>query len=393
MMWGGDVHVPTGHQQVDGTTSSLITYIHHQLVMFMPCCGTLAGVAMWCSLPTHWLAAVFTHPLLGIMSVCRSLASVVAWWCGWSLLPVVPALWVPPYPRSCWPWLVLTTATPLPVEPPPPLATLVSTDYICHACILILFDCCIMLADAQVWFLGDLRDPDRYLCCFQSSWVVKRGIPLSDWWPVLPSLYRWHYLAMEHHGFPLKGATQLGQKSNTPVKPAFLICWCSAPWTQQKYWSLTAIVRLAPLISSIMSGVSKCVYISIPHHIVPSLWHISWVLVVCGVSLVVVGFFFLGVGGGGGSEDKTKYSAASHIHTQSLKTFFKFSGWPCFPEFCWFFISAKATYAAISKTYSYLTPDLWKETVFTKSPYQEFTDYLMKNHSRVAVQRQEQKIY
>ena len=35
-------------------------------------------------------------------------------------------------------------------------------------------------------------------------------------------------------------------------------------------------------------------------------------------------------------------------------------------------ISAKATYAAIAKTYAYLTPDLWKETVFTKSPYQEF---------------------
>lgn len=35
-----------------------------------------------------------------------------------------------------------------------------------------------------------------------------------------------------------------------------------------------------------------------------------------------------------------------------------------------FFSSAKATFDAISKTYSYLTPDLWKETVFTKSPYQ-----------------------
>ena len=33
-------------------------------------------------------------------------------------------------------------------------------------------------------------------------------------------------------------------------------------------------------------------------------------------------------------------------------------------------LSAKATYAAIAETYSYLTPDLWKETVFTKSPYQ-----------------------
>ena len=35
-----------------------------------------------------------------------------------------------------------------------------------------------------------------------------------------------------------------------------------------------------------------------------------------------------------------------------------------------FCFAAKATYAAIAETYSYLTPDLWKETVFTKSPYQ-----------------------
>ncbi|XP_053411704.1 40S ribosomal protein S2-like [Nycticebus coucang] len=48
---------------------------------------------------------------------------------------------------------------------------------------------------------------------------------------------------------------------------------------------------------------------------------------------------------------------------------------------------AKATFDAISKTYSYLTPDLWKETVFTKSPYQEFTDHLVKTHTKVSVQR------
>jgi small subunit ribosomal protein S2e len=45
---------------------------------------------------------------------------------------------------------------------------------------------------------------------------------------------------------------------------------------------------------------------------------------------------------------------------------------------------AKGTFDAISKTYSYLTPDLWKETVFTKSPYQEFTDHLVKTHTRVS---------
>ena len=57
--------------------------------------------------------------------------------------------------------------------------------------------------------------------------------------------------------------------------------------------------------------------------------------------------------------------------------------------------TAKATYAAIAKTYSYLTPDLWKETVFTKSPYQEFTDFLAKNHrpSGTQAQKQETKQY
>lgn len=54
---------------------------------------------------------------------------------------------------------------------------------------------------------------------------------------------------------------------------------------------------------------------------------------------------------------------------------------------------AKATYAAIGKTYSFLTPDLWKETVFQKSPYQEHTDFLSKNHKPLGFQRQEQKQY
>uniref|UniRef100_A0A2K6DX34 Small ribosomal subunit protein uS5 n=1 Tax=Macaca nemestrina TaxID=9545 RepID=A0A2K6DX34_MACNE len=47
---------------------------------------------------------------------------------------------------------------------------------------------------------------------------------------------------------------------------------------------------------------------------------------------------------------------------------------------------AKVNFDAISKTYSYLTPDLWKETVFATSPYQEFTDHLVKTHTRVSVQ-------
>jgi len=54
---------------------------------------------------------------------------------------------------------------------------------------------------------------------------------------------------------------------------------------------------------------------------------------------------------------------------------------------------AKATYAAIAKTYAYLTPDLWKETVFVKSPYQEHSDYLAKSHKPVGFQKQEVKQY
>jgi len=54
---------------------------------------------------------------------------------------------------------------------------------------------------------------------------------------------------------------------------------------------------------------------------------------------------------------------------------------------------AKATYAAIAKTYAYLTPDLWTETTFTSSPYQEHSDYLSKNHRALGQQRQEAKAY
>merc|ERR1712234_67316 len=50
---------------------------------------------------------------------------------------------------------------------------------------------------------------------------------------------------------------------------------------------------------------------------------------------------------------------------------------------------AKATYAAIAKTYSYLTPDLWKETVFQPTPYAQHTDYLKANHKPGAGQRKE----
>lgn len=38
----------------------------------------------------------------------------------------------------------------------------------------------------------------------------------------------------------------------------------------------------------------------------------------------------------------------------------------------------KATFAAIGNTYGFLTPDLWKDSEFRQSPYQEFSDILAK---------------
>jgi len=40
---------------------------------------------------------------------------------------------------------------------------------------------------------------------------------------------------------------------------------------------------------------------------------------------------------------------------------------------------AKATYAAISRTYMYLTPDLWPEQPLEKTPYQVHADFLGKS--------------
>jgi small subunit ribosomal protein S2e len=39
----------------------------------------------------------------------------------------------------------------------------------------------------------------------------------------------------------------------------------------------------------------------------------------------------------------------------------------------------KSTFMAISRTYSYLTPDLWPETSLIKGPMQENTDFLAKS--------------
>lgn len=38
----------------------------------------------------------------------------------------------------------------------------------------------------------------------------------------------------------------------------------------------------------------------------------------------------------------------------------------------------QATFECLLKTYGFLTPDFWRETRFSKSPFQEFTDILAK---------------
>ena len=54
---------------------------------------------------------------------------------------------------------------------------------------------------------------------------------------------------------------------------------------------------------------------------------------------------------------------------------------------------AKAAFNAISKTYGYLTPDLWRDQLLVKTTYQEYTDHLAKAHNPTGVQRQEAKNY
>jgi len=39
----------------------------------------------------------------------------------------------------------------------------------------------------------------------------------------------------------------------------------------------------------------------------------------------------------------------------------------------------------MAMTYSYLTPDLWKETVYTKTPFQEYSDHLANTHKKYTV--------
>jgi len=42
----------------------------------------------------------------------------------------------------------------------------------------------------------------------------------------------------------------------------------------------------------------------------------------------------------------------------------------------------KATFNALSHTYGFLTPDLWAETRFLPTPYQEFTDFLAQTKAK-----------
>jgi small subunit ribosomal protein S2e len=54
----------------------------------------------------------------------------------------------------------------------------------------------------------------------------------------------------------------------------------------------------------------------------------------------------------------------------------------------------KATFNALASTYGYLTPDLWKETRLTKTPYQEYSDFLVasaKDKSAQKLRKQQQQ--
>jgi len=51
----------------------------------------------------------------------------------------------------------------------------------------------------------------------------------------------------------------------------------------------------------------------------------------------------------------------------------------------------KATFAALENTYSYLTPDLWKEARLLKTPYQEHTDFLASTHGKAKAEKLQQQ--
>lgn len=46
----------------------------------------------------------------------------------------------------------------------------------------------------------------------------------------------------------------------------------------------------------------------------------------------------------------------------------------------------QATFDCLMKTYGFLTPDLWKETRFSRSPFQEYTDFLAKPTKSVLIE-------
>ena len=41
-------------------------------------------------------------------------------------------------------------------------------------------------------------------------------------------------------------------------------------------------------------------------------------------------------------------------------------------------LDCRGVFDALSKSYGFLTPDLWRETKFLKAPFQEHTDFLAK---------------
>jgi len=51
----------------------------------------------------------------------------------------------------------------------------------------------------------------------------------------------------------------------------------------------------------------------------------------------------------------------------------------------------KATFKALAATYSFLTPDLWGPTHFTKTPYQEFTDLLAESAKKKVIKSEEEQ--
>lgn len=67
----------------------------------------------------------------------------------------------------------------------------------------------------------------------------------------------------------------------------------------------------------------------------------------------------------------------------------EFLSYLCSLVFIMSLVFLQATFDCLLKTYGFLTPEFWKETRFSKSPFQEYTDLLAKPTGKALILEEE----